>query len=253
MNEFGVDTAYANYLTQTAVDNLSFGIFRLTDLGYVGSGTSAYYNKSNLPDAACLPNMQIVQNSNKPAGMYFFSHAWDAASAAFEANYCCDQLDAWGFTPQLGVFMDFERLGPSGRIGGFENLIYINGGTPPASLMQTIFTSWCTTITSRGYKPGLYMNADPINATTDAWLQAARFNSAIGSPYFWVAEWYVTSPSWDCDIWQYDDDENYYDIQVDYDRCQNDRIFAGSTGIPIWLKLYLAQRGDKNGKCTILL
>lgn len=252
MNEFGVDTAYANYLTQTGVDNLSFGIFRLTDLGYVGSGTSAYYSKSNPPDDACLPNMQIVQNSNKPAGMYFFSHAWDAQSAAFEANYCCDQLDAWNFNPRLGVYMDFERLGSTGRIGGYENLVYINGGTPSAALMQSIVSSWCSTILSRGYRPGFYMNADPINALTDSWIQTNRFNANLGSPLFWVAEWYVQQPDWDCDIWQYDDDEPYYGINVDFNRCLNDRIFSGA-GLPIWLKIFLGNRGDTHAKRTVLL
>lgn len=256
MNEFGIDTAYANYLTQEAVDDLDFGIFRLTDLGYVGSGTSSYYNKSNAPDAACLPNMRIVQSNGKHAGIYFFSHAWDATSAAFEANYCCDQLDAWNFTPRLGVFMDFERLGSTGRIGGFENLIYINGGWPSASLMQTIYTSWCSTILSRGYRPGLYMNADPISAVTDTWLQNARFDANIGSPLFWLAQW-ASSNSWDCDIWQYSAGsggmgDQWHGITVDYDRCLNDRIFSGA-GLPIWLKLYLGTRGDTHGKRTLLL
>ena len=254
MNEFGVDTAYANYLTQTAVDNLSFGIFRLTDLGYVGSGTSSYYNKSSTPDAACLPNMQLVQSNNKPAGMYFFSHAWNATSAAFEANYCCDQLDAWGFSPQLGVFLDFERLASSGRVGAYENLVYLVGGTPSASLMQSIITSWCNTIVSRGYKPGFYMNMDPINAITDSWIQTNRFNNALGSPFFWLAQINPT-PSWDCDIWQYQHNQTWYGIIVDYDKCLNDRIFSGggSSNIPIWLKLKMTQGGNNNGKCAVLL
>lgn len=252
MNEFGVDTAFANYLDQAAVDDISFGIFRLTDLGYVGSGTSAYYNKSNTPDAACLPNMQLVQNTNnKPAGMYFFSHAWDATSAAFEANYCCDQLDAWGFTPRLGVYMDFERLAASGRIGSYENLVYILGGTPSAALMQSIVSSWCTTILSRGYKPGFYMNMDPINAITDSWIQTNRYNAALGSPFFWLAQW-AASPSWDCDIWQYKNDQPWHSITVDYNECRNDRIWTAGE-LPIWLKIYLANRGGNNGKCTILL
>ena len=255
MNEFGIDTAYANYLDQSAVDDIEFGIFRLTDLGYVGSGTSAYYNKSNPPDDACLPNMQLVQNTNnKPAGMYFFSHAWDATSAAFEANYCCDQLDLWGFNPRLGVFMDFERLDSVGRVGGYENLVYLVGGTPSAALMQSIVSSWCTTILSRGYKPGFYMNWDPISATTDAWIQTARFNPALGSPFFWVAQWQVATPSWDCDIWQYDEGQYnaWHGITADPDRAMNDRIFTVGE-LPIWLKIYLANRGEKNGKCTVLL
>ena len=266
MNEFGVDTAFANYLTQTAVDNLDFFIGRITDLGAVGSGTSAYYNKTINPDAACYPNMKLVQtDNNKPAGMYFFSHAWNAASAAFEANSCCDWLDTWNFNPKLGVFLDFERLAPSGRVGSFENLIYILGGQQPsASLMQSIVSSWCSTIKSRGYKPGFYMNMDPINATTNAWIQTNRFNDTLGSPYFWLAQWASTN-SWDCDIWQYyagsgGAGTSWNGITVDYDKCMNDRIFSDNpptppvpaSNIPIWLMLKMA-RGENNGKHTVLL
>lgn len=257
MNEFGIDTAYdENLLTQSMVDLISFGISRLTDLGYVGSGTSSYYNKSNPPDANCLPNMSLIQSNNKPAGMYFFSHAWDATSAAFEANYCCNQLDAWNFNPRLGVFLDFERLAPSGRVGSYENLVYIIGGTPSAALMQAIVTSWCNTVKSRGYRPGFYMNADPINAITDSWIQTNRFNDSLGNPYFWLAQW-ASSNSWDCDIWQYQAGayHDWYGITIDYNRCKNDRIFSDNppaSNIPIWLKLKMA-RGENNGKYTILL
>ena len=253
MNEFGVDTAFANYLTQTGVDNLYFGIFRLTDFTYANSGTSAYYNNVVSPDAACLPNMQLVQTTNnKPAGMYFFSHAWDATSAAFEATCCCDQLDAWGFNPQLGVYLDFERLAATGRVGSFENLLYINGGWPSAALMQSIVSGWCTTVMSRGYRPGFYMNMDPINAITDSWIQTNRFNASLGSPYFWLAQTEIPSPSWDCDIWQYKHNQSFYGINVDYNECRNDRIWSGST-IPLWLKIYLANRGETHGKCTVFL
>lgn len=253
MNEIGIDTAFANYVTQQTLENISFGIFRLTDLLAGTSGTNAYYSRHEDPDEACLPNMQLLQNNGKPAGMYFFSHAWNAQSAAFEANYCCDQLDAWGFRPQLGIFMDFERLGASGRVGGFENLVYLNGGWPSAALVQSIFSSWFNTVTGRGYKAGLYVNADPINAATNAWIQSSRFDGTLGSPYLWVAQWEISTPSWDCDIWQYDHDLTYYGTWVDMDRCMNDRIFqGGSSALPVWLKLYLA-RGDKNGKCTVLL
>lgn len=251
MNEFGIDTAFSNYVTQEICDNISFGIYRLTDLGYVGSGTSAYYNKTYTPDPACLPNMQITQQNGKPAGMYFFSHAWNEESARFEANLCCDKLDEWGFRPRLGVFLDFERLSSSGRIGGYENLIAL-GITPTPAVMQAILTGWCTQITQRGYKAGFYMNADPIQATTDTWIQQARFNPSVGSPYFWLAQW-ANVNSWDCDIWQYSGDQPFHGIDVDYNRAKNERIFSGGgSSIPIWLLLKIA-RGEKHVKRAVFL
>lgn len=255
MNEFGVDTSYGTLLTQTAVDNLSFSISRITDFTYANSGTAAYYNNTISADTGCYPNVVLVQTTNnKPAGVYFFSHAWNATSAAFEATSCCDWLDSKGINPRLGVFMDFERLAPSGRVGGYENLVYLVGGTPSASLMQSIFSSWCTTVTSRGYKAGLYMNMDPINAVTDSWLQNARFDPALGSPYFWLAQ-LAPSPSWDCDIWQYAHNQSWQGINVDYNKAQNDRIFSGggSSIIPLWLKVRIAQGSERNGKYTVLL
>jgi hypothetical protein len=252
MNEFGIDTAYANYVTQAMLQHLEYGIFRLTDLGYVGSGTSSYYNKSNTPDAACLPNMQLLQANGKPAGMYFFSHAWSAASATFEANYCCDQLDLWHFKPQLGVYMDFERFEATGRIGGYENLVYLLGRVPTGTEMQAIVTAWCETVTARGYKAGFYMNSDPIIATGNTWIQNARFASSLGSPYFWLSQ--VSSQnSYDCDIWQYQfgQPNAWYGITIDYNRVMHERVLRKS-GIPIWLLLKMKGDEKRNGH-TILL
>ena len=41
-NEFGVDTSFASYLTQSMVDQIAFFIHRIGTLGTLYSGTSAY-------------------------------------------------------------------------------------------------------------------------------------------------------------------------------------------------------------------
>ena len=246
MNEFGVDTSFANYLTQEAVDDIEFFIHRIGTLGTLYSGTSAYYNKTLNPDAACLPNIQLVQNTNnKPAGVYFFSYAWNNQSAEVEADKVCDILDAWGFNPHLGVYLDWENTG-SGT-GSYENLINI-GITPTSALLQGFFKAWCDRVRSRGYQPGFYTSEYiASNFLTNTWIQQQRQQNN----WFWLAQWYVAVPSLDCDIWQYDDDEPFHGIVVDYDKCMDDRVLKH--GIPIWLKLYIAQRGEQNAKCTILL
>lgn len=248
MNEFGVDTSFAAYLTQSMVDQITFFIHRIGTLGTLYSGTSAYYNKTLTPDAACRPNIELVQNTNgKPAGVYFFSYAWNNQSAEVEADKVCDILDSWNFDPRLGVYLDWESTG-SGT-GSYENLINI-GITPTASLLQGFFKAWCDRIRARGYQPGFYTNQWIIGSyLTNSWVQARR----AANDWFWLAEWTSNpTPTYDCDIWQYLNDQPWNGITVDYDRVRDERVLRGPE-LPIWLKIYLANRGGNNGKCTVLL
>lgn len=251
MNEFGVDTSFGSLLDQSAVDDLEFFIHRIGTLGTLYSGTSAYYNKTLTPDTGCYPNITLVQNTNnKPAGVYFFSYAWNNQSAEVEADKVCDILDGWGFNPHLGVFLDWENTG-SGT-GSYENLINI-GITPTSALLQGFFKAWCDRVRARGYQPGFYTSQYIAGSyLTNAWIQSQRANNN----WFWLAQWNVAQPDYDCDIWQYYAGPGglgvtWHGITVDYDKCLDDRIFGSK--IPIWLKIYLANRGEKNGKCSILL
>lgn len=254
MNEFGVDTSFGSLLDQSAVDDLTFFIHRIGTLGTAGSGTSAYYNKTLTPDTGCRPNITLVQTTNnKPAGVYFFSYAWNNTSAEVEADKVCDVLDAWGFNPRLGVYFDWETTNsPS---GSYENLINI-GITPTTALLQGFFKAWSDRIRARGYQAGIYTNQTIVaNYLTDAWVQAQR-NSGV---YFWLAQWNVANPSYNCDLWQYYAGANglgvsWHGITVDYDKVQDDRVLnGGSSNIPLWLKVRIVQGSERNGKYTVLL
>ena len=99
----------------------------------------------------------------------------------------------------------------------------------------------------------MYFNGWFVNyLLPSAWINSQR---AAGN-YFWLAQWQNTpDPPYDCDIWQYAGDQMWIGgIYADYNYIINpDVISGGGSNIPIWLKIYLANRGGNNGKCTILL
>lgn len=262
MNEFGVDTSFGTILPASAVNDLDFFIHRIGTLGSLYSGTSAYYNKTLTPDTGCRPNITLVQTNGKPAGVYFFSYAWNATSARVEANKVCDILDSWGIDPAFGVYLDWENTPGSGSL---ENLIHI-GITPTTALLQSIFRAWSEQVATRGYRPGVYTTQYIVNTyLTNSWVQAERGNDLF---LFWLAQWDISSPSYACDLWQYYAGSDHTGviwngIKVDYDRVMDDKIWnytpptppeppVPPSTIPIWLKLIMKGR-DKNAKCTVLL
>lgn len=245
MNEFGIDTISA--VNSSVVQNSSFGIFRQGWFGYTDMGTNAYKTRTTWSsyDASFQPNVQAYQSAGKPAGVYFFSHAWDVASAKHEVDVCIQRCVDLGITPDWPLFLDWEDNG--GAAGSYQALINI-GITPTQTLLRQIFTAWCDRCVERGYRAGFY---------TNQWIAASFLGTsyidslrASGS-WYWDAEWGVSSPWHSCDIWQSLNDQPFYGVNVDYNYVCDDRVWGSN--IPIWLKLYLAQRGERNGKRTVLL
>ena len=247
MNEFGVDTISA--VNASIVNDSAFGIFRQGWFGYTDMGTNAYKTRTTWSgyDAAFLPNMQAFQAAGKPAGVYFFSHAWDAASAKHEVDVTIQRCQQLGVTPDWPLFLDWESTG--GAAGSYEALVNI-GITPTQSLIRTIFTAWCERCIERGYRAGFY---------TNQWIAASLLGTSYidtlrnAGYWYWDAEWGVSNPWYNCDIWQSLNDRPMYGVNVDYNYVKDDRVWNGYSNIPIWLMLKMNQRGDRRGKCTILL
>lgn len=245
MNEFGIDTISA--VNSSVVQNSAFGIFRQGWFGYTDMGTNAYKTRTTWSnyDTSFLPNVQAFQAAGKPAGVYFFSHAWDIASAKHEVDVTIQRCQQLGVNPDWPLFLDWEDNG--GAAGSYQALINI-GITPTQTLLRQIFTAWCDRCVERGYRAGFYTN----QAIAASYLGTSYIDSmrAAGS-WYWDAEWGVSSPWHSCDIWQSLNDQMFHGVQVDYNYVCDDRVWGSS--IPIWLKLYLAQRGERNGKCAVLL
>lgn len=247
MNEFGIDTISA--VNTSVVQNSAYGIFRQGWFGYSDMGTNAYKTRTTWYsyDASFQPNMQAFQSAGKPAGVYFFSHAWDIASAKHEADVCIQRCTQLGITPTWPLFLDWEDNGDAA--GSYRALINI-GITPTVSLIQNIFQAWCDRCVERGYRAGFY---------TNQWIAASLLTTGFidtlrnAGHWYWNAEWYVASPWYACDIWQYNNDQQMYGVQVDYNEVRDDRVWNGQSNIPIWLMLKMARGDNKNGKCTILL
>ena len=247
MNEFGIDTI--SQVNSSVVADSHYGIFRQGWFGYTDMGTNSYKTRTTWfsYDASFQPNVQAFQAAGKPAGVYFFSHAWDVDSAKHEADVTIARCQQLGITPDWPLFLDWESTGDAA--GSYEALVNI-GITPTTSLLQSIFRAWCERCVEQGYRAGFYCNQwIAASLITGAYIDTLR---AAGY-WYWDAEWYVSSPWHSCDIWQYDPDEQLYGVQVDYNKVCDDRVWSGQPSvIPIWLKIKTA-RSDSNAKCTILL
>lgn len=251
MNEFGVDTL--DEVSQSIVDTTEFGIFRQGWFGYSDMCTPAYLTRTTWynTDPYWTQNVRIYQNSNKPGSVYFFSHAWNAASAVHEADVCIQKCVDSNITPDWPVFLDWESAGP-GSGGSYEALV-AHGITLTNALFTEIITAWCQRINQLGYRAGWYTNqwiASSILGTST--IDSLRNNAW----YYWNAEWNsgATNPWYSCDIWQKIADTPYLGVNIDWNYVRDDRIWngGGHSNIPIWLMLKMAGE-KKNGKCTILL
>lgn len=250
MNEFGIDSlSLAQYmpLTQAMVDQIEYMIQKsgVSSAGPAQVGTSAYFNQTMSVFTYFEQNVQLMQQNGKPIGAYFFSYAWDYASAKYEAELECDSLNSLAHRPNWPVFLDWEQ--------DSRDAVVAAGFPITSARLSDIVHGWADGCRGKGYAPGFYTGAaiarDDFGNTL---IQSLRAEGI----YFWEAH-YTTAPQpWvtPYDIWQYDDNVSWMGTVADFNRIGDDRIWnQGSSNIPIWLKLYLANRGDQHGKCTILL
>ena len=253
--KYGIDSAQlAWYQTITAAElaEIDFHICRIGSMGQSSMGSAAWYNKPFSVDSYTRSNIQATQAAGKPMGVYVFSYAWDATSAIKEANEVCDVLDSWGVSLELPIFLDWESTGNTA--GSYESFQTYIGHTVTTAELETIFESFHQRCVQRGRRAGMYFNGWFVNyILPTAWITAQR-NAGNA---FWLAQWQNTpDPPYDCDIWQYAGDKYYIgnistNYPVDQNYLINPNVVGG--GIPIWLKIYLASRGETNAKHTILL
>ena len=256
MNEFGIDSlSLSQYMavTPTMISAIDFAILKwgTSSAGPNQVNTPAYFNQTMATGAYVVSNTQAIQAAGKPVGDYFFSYAWNAASAEYEAQITCEHLLSLSVQPDWPVFLDWESTGYwDYRMGAYEALI--NAGiTPTSAIVQEVCDAWLTKVQSYGFRAGLYTSGSLASSLfTNAYLQDRRTNRNL---FYWEATW-GASNMLACDVWQYAGDQAWNGTVVDYDRVLDDRIWqGGGSNIPLWLKLYLGNRGDPHGKRTILL
>lgn len=251
MNEIGIDSlSLADYmpLTQAMVDQIEYMIQKsgVSSGGPADVGTAAYFNQTFRTYTYFEQNVQLMQQNNKPIGAYFFSFAWDYASGKYEAELTCDNLNLLTYKPDWPVFLDWEQVS--------RNAVVAAGFPITSARLSDIVHGWADGCRSKGYIPGFYTGA--AIARDDFGNSLIQSLRAEGI-YFWEAH-YTTAPQpWvtPYDIWQYDDNDTWIDgAVVDWNRIGDDRMWdITGKGIPVWLKLYIANRGDQRAKRTILL
>lgn len=253
MNEFGIDSlqlANGQPLTQAMVDDIAYIIQKngFSSSGPDDIGTAAYFNQTFTTYTYWEQNIQIMQQNNKPIGAYFFSYAWDYASAYYEAELECGGLAACTYQPDWPVFIDWETAS--------KNAVIAHGYPVTSAMLSDIVHGWADGCRAHGYIPGFYTGAaiarDDFGATLIQQLRSENI-------YFWEAHYGVATP-WivPYDIWQYEDNEIWHGVYyVDYNKIGDDRMWNIGPGpgsnVPTWLKIYLSKRGDNSGKCALLL
>lgn len=256
MNEYGVDSlqlSSGQLITQAQVDLINFLILKAGVYSSVPSdvNTSAFFNQTFTTFPYIIPSIQLMKSNNKPTGVYFFSYAWSYSAAQYEATLACDAMDAWPDKADFPCFIDWEKTGYHDYRAGAYEALEMAGITPTASIVHDVTQAWMDVLQSRGYIPGLYTGGSLAgDLFGDSFIQGKRSQGL----YFWEAAYNNVGPMHDCDIWQKSDSGDLLGVVVDDDYVKDDRIWnIKPKGIPIWLKLYIAQRGEQNAKCTILL
>lgn len=250
MNEIGIDSlSLARYipLTQAMVDQIAYMIQKNGQSSAGGSevGQASYFHQTFTTYPYFEQNVQLMQQNHKPIGAYFFSFAWDYASAKYEAELECDALNAGTYKPDWPVFIDWEQVS--------RDAVVAAGFPITTQRLSDIVHGWADGCRSKGFIPGFYTGAaiarDDFGSSLIQSLRAENI-------YFWEAHYYVQQPYIvPYDIWQYQDNDTWIDgAVVDWNKIGDDRMWniTGSS-LPIWLKIYLANRGDKHAKRTVLL
>ncbi len=158
-------------------DGIGYAIIRV---GYRGSSTGCL-----VEDPYFEKNIEGARNAGLKVGVYFFTQAVNEAEAAEEAGAVAALVSASEL--DLPVFLDVEGSGSdNGRADSLDT------ATRSANIK-----TFCDTMTSLGYKAGVYANKK--------WLTQKIDTSQISEYMVWLAQYNVQSPSYEggYSIWQY--------------------------------------------------
>ena len=133
----------------------------------------------NQVDNKFVRNITNAQRAGVKCGIYHYSYAKSAAEAKKEAEFCLKTIK--GYKIDLPVAFDIEDSSQT-NLG--------------KDALTSIVIAFCDRIKSAGYTPMLYCNPSWLNS----YLHKDKL---IGKYDLWLAHWGVSSPSYDCAIWQY--------------------------------------------------
>lgn len=143
MLKFGIDVSYANgklnweSLYHQNPDKCDFVIVR------------AGYGNNNI-DAQARHNLKMLNDLGIPAGVYWFSYAFNEKMAVNEAQRCIDFISKYKI--EYPVIFDFE----------YDSVFYARrqGVTIKKSLASNLVREFCNTVERLGYYAMFYTNLD---------------------------------------------------------------------------------------------
>lgn len=143
----------------------------------------AGYGKGNI-DKYAKRNLSECNRVGIPAGVYWFSYAYNEDMARKEADYCIDLIKA--YKVEYPIYFDYE----------YDSVSYSKrqGVTPSASLVKRLVSAFCSQVETRGYYAGNYANLD--------YLSTYGMGDLTSKYDLWLAQW-ASSHSKSCGMWQY--------------------------------------------------
>lgn len=132
----------------------------------------------------------FIAQKNDPLGVYVASYAKNAREAKAEAEYAIAACKQYGIHPI--IFFDWEYFSADYIKSKF-------GITATADLIREMTEVFCDTCIADGYITGVYFNRDFLTR----YYKTVFFDNLHPEYRTWYARPGLSSPDYDCDLWQY--------------------------------------------------
>lgn len=172
---------------QKAVDISSFDqtvdFNAVKNAGYAGVIIRAGYGMTNV-DPYFYEHIQGANKANIPAGIYWFSYAWNTDMAKKEARKCIELIKPYKI--QMPVYYDYE----------YDSDTYAKrmGHEVSNEILNQMANAFCSELEKAGYVAGIYFNKAYRN----------KYNKDLLNSYSkWYAWYNSTLDDKTVDLWQY--------------------------------------------------
>lgn len=189
----GIDVSYANGKldwSKLKAQGVEFAIIRI---GYGG-------NDTDQDDTRAIYNMTECERLGIPYGVYIYSYALKESNVDSEISHTLRMIK--GRKPELGVYFDMEDA------DGYKKKHGINV-YKSRDLLTGFCVKFCEAIEAAGYKAGTYANLDYFKNVLDI--------NELNEWLIWLAQWKVSKPAIECDMWQYTSDGAFDGVKGRFD------------------------------------
>ncbi|MBR3309356.1 MAG: hypothetical protein IKG00_05600 [Lachnospiraceae bacterium] len=165
---------------------------------------------TNQDDGKAQYNMQQCEKYGIPYGVYIYSYAISTAEVDSEIAHTVRMIQ--GHNPTLGIWFDMEDADSYKARHNFNP--YTHG-----SQLTDFCLRYLRGMKAKGYaRVGVYANPDYF-------YNVLNYNKIKAEGMIWLAHWGVSSPGFDCAMWQYSSDGT---IAGGSGRFDMNWVFSGS-------------------------